>query len=60
MKSGLLYSHVEEKFQEYLSIGVIFQKFAKSCKYFYENLKDFKCLYKEEIEANQLAEWELK
>lgn len=54
MKSGLLYSHVEKKFQEYLSIGEIFKKFANSCKYFYENLKEFKQIYKpdnEEIET---------
>jgi len=46
MKSGLLYSHVEKKFQEYLSIGIIFSKFANSCKYFYENLKEFQQSYK--------------
>jgi len=54
MKSGLLYSHVEKKFQEYLSIGEIFKKFANSCKYFYENLKEFNQLYKpdgEEMET---------
>ena len=54
MKSGLLYSHVEKKFQEYLSIGEIFKKFANSCKYFYENLKEFNQLFKpdgEEMET---------
>ena len=54
MKSGLLYSHAEKKFQEYLSIGEIFKKFANSCKYFYENLKEFKQIYKpdnEEVET---------
>jgi len=54
MKSGLLYSHAEKKFQEYLSIGEIFKKFANSCKYFYENLKEFNQLYKpdgEEMET---------
>jgi len=50
MKSGLLYSHVEKKFQEYLSIGEIFKKFANSCKYFYENLKEFKQIYKPDNE----------
>ena len=46
MKSGLLYSHAEKKFQEYLSIGKMFEKFASICNDFNEELLKIRYLYK--------------
>ena len=38
MRSGLLYSHAEKKFQEYLSIGHFINKFSDITKNYYEEL----------------------
>ena len=38
MRSGLLYSHVEKKFQEYLSIGNFISKFSEITKNYYEEI----------------------
>ncbi len=46
MKSGLLYSHAEKKFQEYLSIGKMFEKFASICNDFSLELFQIQKLYK--------------
>lgn len=46
MKSGLLYSHAEKKFQEYLSIGKIINSFSLICNYFYEEISKIPNLYK--------------
>jgi len=53
MKSGVLYSHVEKKFQEYLSVGEMFKKFSISCKTFYDGLKDIPNLYKPDEEEQK-------
>jgi len=46
MKSGLLYSHAEMKFQEYLSIGKMLNSFANICNNFYEEMIKIPSLYK--------------
>ena len=46
MKSGLLYSHAEKKFQEYLSIGKMINNFSLICNYFYEEIAKIPSLYK--------------
>ena len=46
MKSGLLYSHAEKKFQEYLSIGEMFKQFALICKNSAEEFQKIPSLYK--------------
>ena len=46
MKSGLLYSHAEKKFQEYLSIGKMINSFSIICNNFYEELLKIPNLYK--------------
>ena len=38
MRSGLLYSHAEKKFQEYLSIGNFISKFSEITKNYYEEI----------------------
>ena len=53
MKSGVLYSHVEKKFQEYLSVGEILKKFSLSCKNFYDGIKDFQTIYKPDEEEEK-------
>ncbi len=52
MKSGLLYSHAEKKFQEYLSIGKMLEKFASICNDFSGELPKIKYLYKKVDEDN--------
>ena len=46
MKSGLLYSHAEDKFKEFYSVGIMFKEFANLCKNFYEGLNKIPFLYK--------------
>ena len=46
MKSGLLYSHAEKKFQEYLSVGEVFRIFATVCHNFAEELSKIPNYYK--------------
>ena len=46
MKSGLLYSHVEKKFQEYISIGKMINSFSLICNKFYEEVIKIPNLYK--------------
>ena len=46
MKSGLLYSHAEKKFQEYLSIGKMMESFSNIFNYFYEEINKIPSLYK--------------
>ena len=46
MKSGLLYSHAEKKFQEYLSIGKMINNFSIICNYFYDEVIKIPNLYK--------------
>ena len=46
MKSGLLYSHAEKKFQEYLSIGKMINNFSIICNNFYEEVLKIPNLYK--------------
>ena len=46
MKSGLLYSHAEKKFQEYLSVGEVFRIFATVCYNFAEELSKIPNYYK--------------
>ena len=46
MRSGLLYSHAENKFKEFFSIGTVFKEFATLCKNFYEGLNKLSNLYK--------------
>jgi hypothetical protein len=45
MKSGLLYSHAEKKFQEYLSVGNIFSKFSEITRNYYEELYQLPSIY---------------
>ena len=47
MRSGLLYSHAENKFKEFYSIGTVFKEFATLCKNFYEGLNKLPNLYKD-------------
>ena len=47
MRSGLLYSHAENKFKEFFSIGTVFKEFATLCKNFYEGLNKLPNLYKD-------------
>ena len=55
MKSGLLYSHAEKKFQEYLSIGKMLNSFSNICNIFYEELNKIPSLYKrpDEVESTR-------
>ena len=46
MKSGILYSHANSKFEEYQSVGLIFKTFANGIKTFYETLQKLPSLYK--------------
>ena len=46
MKSGLLYSHAEKKFQEYLSVGNMMESFSNIFSYFYEEINKIPSLYK--------------
>ena len=46
MKSDLLYSHSEKKFQEYLSIGKMIESFSNIFNYFYEEINKIPSLYK--------------
>ena len=46
MKSGLLYSHAEKKFQEYLSIGKMMESFSNIFNYFYDEINKIPSLYK--------------
>ena len=46
MKSGLLYSHAEKKFQEYLSIGEMMESFSNIFNYFYDEINKIPSLYK--------------
>ena len=46
MKSGLLYSHAEKKFQEYLSIGKMINNFSLICNNFCEEAIKIPNLYK--------------
>ena len=46
MKSGLLYSHAEKKFQEYLSIGNMMESFSNIFNYFYDEITKIPSLYK--------------
>ena len=46
MKSGLLYSHVEKKFQEYISIGKMINSFAIICNYCADEFQKIPNLYK--------------
>jgi len=46
MKSGLLYSHLEKKFKEYLSISDILIKFSEVTKNYCEQLEKVPNLYK--------------
>ncbi len=52
MRSGLLYSHVEKKFQEYLSIGHFINKFSDVTKYYYEELYRLPRYYKKADDDN--------
>ena len=46
MKSGLLYSHAEKKFQEFLSVGKMINSFAIICNYSAEEFQKIPSLYK--------------
>ena len=46
MKSGLLYSHAEDKFKEFYSTGTMLNQFSILCKNFYEGLNKIPNLYK--------------
>ena len=46
MKSGLLYSHAEKKFQEYLSVGNMMESFSNIFNYFYDEINKIPSLYK--------------
>ena len=46
MKSGLLYSHAEKKFQEYLSIGKMLYTFSELCYKFAEEANKIPNLFK--------------
>ena len=46
MKSGLLYSHVEKKFQEYLSIGKMIESLTNTFNYCYNEINKIPSLYK--------------
>ncbi len=46
MKSGLLYSHAEKKFQEYLSVGKMLNNFSIICNNFYEESIKIPYLFK--------------
>ena len=45
MKSGLLYSHAEKKFQEFISVGNIFSKFSEITRNYYEELNQLPSIY---------------
>ena len=55
MKSGLLYSHAEKKFQEYLSVGHVFKNFSTVCQNFSEELIKIPNFYKEAEENSTLC-----
>ena len=55
MKSGLLYSHAEKKFQEYLSVGHVFKNFSTVCQNFSEELLKIPNFYKEAEENSTLC-----
>ena len=46
MKSGLLYSHVEKKFQEYLSVGKMIENLVNIFNYCYDEINKIPNLYK--------------
>ena len=46
MRSQILYSHTQNKFSEYLSVGEMFREFARTCKYCYEKLYTIDHLYR--------------
>ena len=46
MKSGLLYSHAEKKFQEYLSIGKMMESLSNIFNYCYDEINKIPSLYK--------------
>ena len=46
MKSDILYSHAELKFEQYQSIGLVFKAFSNGLKKIYEFLPKFNAFYK--------------